>query len=47
HHLGYKKGDFPVAEKLAGEILSLPMYPELLEEQIEYICKKIKDFYNK
>jgi len=47
HHLGYKKGDFPVAEKLAGEILSLPMYPELLEEQIEYICQKIKDFYKK
>ncbi|MHA2052193.1 MAG: DegT/DnrJ/EryC1/StrS family aminotransferase [Candidatus Hodarchaeales archaeon] len=44
-HLGYKKGDFPVAEKLANEILSLPMYPELAEEQIDYVCEKIKAFY--
>jgi len=44
-HLGYKKGDFPVAERLADEILSLPIYPELSEEQIEYVCQKIKDFY--
>jgi len=44
-HLGYKKGDFPMAEKLADEILSLPMYAELTEEQIDYVCEKIKDFY--
>lgn len=44
-HLGYKKGEFPVAEKLAGEILSLPMYPELSVEQIEYVCEKIRAFY--
>jgi dTDP-4-amino-4,6-dideoxygalactose transaminase len=44
-YLGYKKGDFPVAEKLANDILSLPMYPELTEEQIEYVCEKIKAFY--
>lgn len=44
--LGYKKGDFPVAEKLANEILSLPMYPELTESEIKYICKKIADFYH-
>jgi len=44
-HLGYKKGEFPVAEKLANEILSLPMYPELTEEQIDYVCEKIKAFY--
>jgi dTDP-4-amino-4,6-dideoxygalactose transaminase len=45
--LSYKRGDFPVAEKLAGEILSLPMYPELAEEQIDYVCEKIKEFYKK
>ena len=44
-HLGHEKGDFPVAEKLAGEILSLPMYPELSVEQIEYVCEKIRAFY--
>lgn len=45
-NLGYKKGDFPVAEKLADEILSLPMYPELTESEIKYICKQIADFYH-
>ncbi|MBN3039008.1 MAG: DegT/DnrJ/EryC1/StrS family aminotransferase [Candidatus Omnitrophica bacterium] len=40
--LGYKKGEFPVTEKVAGEILSLPMYPELRDEQIEYVVKKIE-----
>jgi len=44
---GYKKGDFPVAEKLAFEVLSLPMFPELTEKEIEYIVKKIEDFYSK
>jgi len=37
-YLGYKQGDFPVAEKVSKEILSLPMYPELTSEQISYIC---------
>jgi dTDP-4-amino-4,6-dideoxygalactose transaminase len=43
-HLGYKEGDFPVAEKAAGRILSLPMYPELTENQIQYVCDKIREF---
>ena len=44
-HLGYKKGDFPVTEKLAKIILSLPMYPELSEQKIKFIANKIKEFY--
>ncbi|MFC1631547.1 DegT/DnrJ/EryC1/StrS family aminotransferase [Candidatus Omnitrophota bacterium] len=44
--LGYKPGEFPVTERAAGEILSLPMYPELKSEQIEYVAQKIKDFFN-
>lgn len=44
-HLGHKKGDFPAAEKLAGEILSLPMFAELTEAQIDYVCTTIRDFY--
>lgn len=46
-HLGYKKGDFPVAEELAEQGLSLPMYAELSDEQIEYVVGKIKEFFNR
>lgn len=41
--LGYKKGDFPITEKVSDEILSLPMYPELKEEQIKYVVQRIKE----
>ena len=43
-YLGHQVGDFPAAEKCANEILSLPMYPELKEEQIERIVKAIKRY---
>ena len=43
-HLGYSQGDFPVAEKAAKRILSLPMFPELTEAQIRYVCDKIKEY---
>lgn len=43
--LGYKKGDFPVSEKLAENGLSLPMYPELSDSQIEYVCDNIRRFF--
>ncbi len=46
-YLGYKSGDFPVTEKLAESGLSLPMYPELKDEQIEYIGENIKEFFRK
>lgn len=46
-HLGYSEGDFPVAEKASKEILSLPMYPELEESQIKYVCDAIKEFYKR
>ncbi|MFH1046616.1 MAG: DegT/DnrJ/EryC1/StrS family aminotransferase [Candidatus Omnitrophota bacterium] len=41
--LGYKPGDFPITEKTAAEILSLPMFPELSDTQIEYVVEKIKE----
>ncbi|MEK6760749.1 MAG: DegT/DnrJ/EryC1/StrS family aminotransferase [Nanoarchaeota archaeon] len=42
--LGYGESDFPVAEKITKEILSLPMYPEMTVEQIKYVCDAIKEF---
>jgi dTDP-4-amino-4,6-dideoxygalactose transaminase len=44
-HLGYKRGDFPVAEACAEEVLALPMYPELTEEQLVSIAESIREFY--
>ncbi|MHA1755238.1 MAG: DegT/DnrJ/EryC1/StrS family aminotransferase, partial [Promethearchaeota archaeon] len=43
-HLGYKKGDFPIAEEIANEVLSLPTWVGLNKEQIEMICKVIKNY---
>ncbi len=43
--LKYKKGDFPVAEVLSNEILSLPMFPELTERQARYVCISIMNFF--
>ena len=45
NELGYKKGDFPVSERLADSSISLPMYPELSEEQVLYVTDKIKEFF--
>ena len=45
--LGYKAGDFPVAEKAARECLSLPIYPELTDRQIQRITDTIKSFFKK
>jgi len=44
-YLRYKHGDFPHAESIANRIISLPMYPDLTEEQADYVCETIKDFY--
>ncbi|KEJ92342.1 DegT/DnrJ/EryC1/StrS family aminotransferase [Synergistes jonesii] len=44
-YLGYKKGDFPVAEMLADEVLALPMFPELLPEEQQCVVSEIADFY--
>jgi dTDP-4-amino-4,6-dideoxygalactose transaminase len=39
-----KAGSLPVTEKLADQILSLPMYPEMNQEHIEYVVRAVKDF---
>lgn len=43
--LGYQEGDLPETEKACREVLSLPMFPELKEEQQEYVVQKIAQFY--
>jgi UDP-2-acetamido-2-deoxy-ribo-hexuluronate aminotransferase len=46
-YLGYRKGDFPVTEKLCNEVISLPMHPDLEQEQLEYITTNILKFFEK
>ncbi len=45
--LGFGPGDMPVAEKAAAEILSLPLYPELAQEQADYVVEQIRQFFRK
>jgi dTDP-4-amino-4,6-dideoxygalactose transaminase len=39
--LGYKQGDFPVTEQISSRIVSLPIYPEISDEQIQYVCASL------
>ena len=43
-HLGYKKGDFPVTDKIAPEIVSLPMFPNLTAEQQKQVVAAVVKF---
>ncbi len=43
--MGYKEGDFPIAERAAAEVLSLPMYPQLRLEQQQRVAKEVFDFF--
>jgi dTDP-4-amino-4,6-dideoxygalactose transaminase len=43
--LGYARGDFPVAEAMAGEVLSLPMFPGITESQLDAVAAAIRDFF--
>lgn len=44
--LGYAPGDFPEAERAATEVLALPMFPELREDEQQYVVETIADFYS-
>ena len=43
-NLDYKKGDFPVTERVAAEIVSLPMFPQMTNAQLNEVAKKVKEF---
>jgi len=45
--LGHKKGDFPESEKAADETIALPVFPELTEEQLNYVGETIAQFMGK
>jgi dTDP-4-amino-4,6-dideoxygalactose transaminase len=44
--LGYERGAFPVSEMIAGEVLSLPMYPELEEDQVNFVIETVTEAVN-
>jgi dTDP-4-amino-4,6-dideoxygalactose transaminase len=45
--LGHKQGDFPIAERVAAEVLSLPMYPQLRPEQQQQVAEEIFEFFGR
>lgn len=45
-HLGYRRGDFPIAEHVASRCLSLPMFPEMTDEQLVYVAESVKECIN-
>ena len=45
-HMGWKKGQFPVAEELAETVLSLPLYPGLTDAQQDYVVSVIKEYFD-
>jgi dTDP-4-amino-4,6-dideoxygalactose transaminase len=44
-YLNYASGDFPEATRASGEIMSLPLYPEMNEEQIQYVSAMAKEYF--
>jgi len=45
--LKFRRGDFPIAEQISEKILPLPMYPELTDEQVDYVCEVVGEFFDK
>lgn len=44
-NFGYKKGDFPIAEEIAETCLSLPLWPGMITEQLEFVIEKIRHYF--
>ena len=46
-YLGHKEGDFPNSEKICFNEVSLPIFPYMEEDDVYYVCEKIKQYFNK
>lgn len=46
NYLGYKEGDFEISERIAKQIISIPIYSELNKQQINYVASSIRSFFN-
>jgi dTDP-4-amino-4,6-dideoxygalactose transaminase len=44
--LGYRRGDFPISEQYANEIISLPIFPEMSEQQVDRVSREVKIFHS-
>jgi dTDP-4-amino-4,6-dideoxygalactose transaminase len=44
-HMGWKRGDFPLAERMADEVLSLPIGPHVSADQVEWVSTQIRSFF--
>jgi dTDP-4-amino-4,6-dideoxygalactose transaminase len=47
HDLGYGEGDFPVAEAASGQVVSIPVFGELTESELNEVCAAIRGFYQR
>lgn len=47
NYLGYKEGEFPIAEEIANTVLSLPIYPGMTEEMVSYVVEGVRGFFRK
>lgn len=45
-HLGYCKGDLPVSERLAKEVISLPLYPYIEDDKVKKVIENVREFYS-
>jgi len=44
---GYREGSLPVSERVAGQVLALPLYPQMSESQVEYVIEKVREFFGR
>jgi len=42
---GHQAGELPITERVSNQVLTLPMYPTLTKEEIDYVVEQIKDFF--